>query len=543
MEEKVGQKKRILVAGGGITGLSAAFYVAKQAREHGWDAEITVAEASDRFGGKINTLRKDGFTIEKGPDSFLSRKTPIIDLTRELGLEGELEAQNPQSKKTYILRRGKLHPMPGGLMLGIPTQLKPFMATGLLSLPGKLRAGLDWVLPRKEGEADESLGGFLTRRLGREVLTGIAEPLLAGIYAGDTHSLSLLATFPQFREAERAHGSLIRGTLAGRKQAEAAAKAAAAKAAAGGAGGAGAGAGASSTGGAGASAAAGAGVSSGTTGAVGTTGTALEADPVAKLVRSSMFLTYRGGLVTLVEAMLAALKRDGVRLQTGRRLTAISRMDVSDGDGGQGYKVSFDDGGMDSFDAIVLALPTFAIARLLEGLPAVKALADIPYVSVANVIMAFDAKDVADRLDGSGFLVPRNEGKFITACTWTSSKWLHTAPSDKVLLRCYVGRSGAEGWLDMSDDELVTRVRADLKSMLGLDADPLFHEITRLPKSMPQYPVGHLERVHAAREQLAAAMPGVAIAGAGFHGVGLPDCIRQGKEAAQAIGDFLKRET
>jgi oxygen-dependent protoporphyrinogen oxidase len=508
MEEKVGQRKRILVAGGGITGLSAAFYVAKQAREHGWDAEITVAEASERFGGKINTLRKDGFTIEKGPDSFLSRKTPIIDLTRELGLEGELEAQNPQSKKTYILRRGKLHPMPGGLMLGIPTQLKPFMATGLLSFPSKLRAGLDWVLPRKEGEADESLGGFLTRRLGREVLTGIAEPLLAGIYAGDTHSLSLLATFPQFREAERAHGSLIRGTLAGRKQAEAAAKAAAA----------------------------GTGVSSGASGATGTTS---EADPVAKLVRSSMFLTYRGGLVTLVEALLAALKRDGVRLQTGRRLTAISRMDGSDGDGGQGYKVSFDDGDIESFDAIVLALPTFAIGRLLDALPAVKALSDIPYVSVANVILAFRAEDVADRLDGSGFLVPRTEGKFITACTWTSSKWLHTAPSDKVLLRCYVGRSGAEGWLDMSDDELVARVRADLKSMLGLDADPLFHEITRLPKSMPQYPVGHLDRVRAAREQLAAAMPGVAIAGAGFHGVGLPDCIRQGKEAAQAIGGFF----
>jgi oxygen-dependent protoporphyrinogen oxidase len=574
-----GETRKILVAGGGITGLSTAFYLAKIAREQGWDCEITVAEANERFGGKINTLRRDGFVIEKGPDSFLSRKTPIIDLTQELGLEGELEGQNPQSKKTYILRRGRLHPMPGGLVLGIPTQLKPFISTRLLSLPGKLRAGLDWVLPRREGEADESLGGFLTRRLGREVLTGIAEPLLAGIYAGDTHSLSLLATFPQFREAERAHGSLIRGTLAGRKQTEAAAKAAVAKAAAGvgaaaEAGAVGAGA-TSVAGGAVVSEARRAGVSSGakTDGAganpmepaASDSASNLATDPVAKLVRSSMFLTYRGGLATLVEALLAALEREGVRMRSGRGLKAINRMggavtggrvgmtdvdghgdrdhqgELGDGSGQEGgYEASFDDGGTERFDAVVLSLPTFSIARLLDTVPAVKALADIPYVSVANVILAFSAADVTDRLDGSGFLVPRTEGKFITACTWTSSKWLHTAPPDKLLLRCYIGRSGAEDWLAMSDDELVARVRADLKGMLGLEAVPLFHEITRLPKSMPQYPVGHLDRVRAAREQLAAAMPGVAIAGAGFHGVGLPDCIRQGKEAAQAIGDFLQ---
>jgi oxygen-dependent protoporphyrinogen oxidase len=353
--------------------------------------------------------------------------------------------------------------------------------------------------------------------------------------------LSLLATFPQFREAERAHGSLIRGTLAGRKQAEAAAKAAAAKAAEGASG---AGGTVAEAGGASGARADGA---SDVSGAHGMSNVATEADAVAKLVRSSMFLTYRGGLSTLVEALLAVLEREGVRLQTGRGLSAIRRVSLDEGPrlaaGGSGvdrYEVSFNDGGTERFDAVVLALPAFAIARLLDTLPAVKTLADIPYVSVANVILAFRAEDVADRLDGSGFLVPRTEGKFITACTWTSSKWLHTAPPDKVLLRCYVGRSGAEGWLSMSDDELVAHVRADLKSMLGLDADPLFLEITRLPKSMPQYPVGHLDRVREAREQLAAAMPGIAIAGAGFHGVGLPDCIRQGKEAAQAIGDFFQ---
>jgi protoporphyrinogen oxidase len=416
------------------------------------------------------------------------------------------------------------------------------------------------------------------------VLSGIAEPLLAGIYAGDTHSLSLMATFPQFREAERAHGSLIRGTLAGRKQAEAAAKAAAAKAAAGAgavtvASAAGGSAGASAATVAGrvvASAAGEAGASNGAktdgTGAspmgpaASVSASKQATDPVAKLVQSSMFLTYRGGLTTLVEALIAALEREGVYMRSGRGLMEIHRMEgtvtgdhvgMADvrGHGGRNhlseqgdgrsqegeYEASFNDGNTERFDAVVLSLPTFAIAQLLDTFPAVKALADIPYVSVANVILAFQAADVTNRLDGSGFLVPRTEGKFITACTWTSSKWLHTAPTDKLLLRCYIGRSGAEDWLALSDDDLVARVRADLKDMLGLEAEPLFHEITRLPKSMPQYPVGHLDRIRAAREQLAAAMPGVAIAGAGFHGVGLPDCIRQGKEAAQAIGDFLQR--
>jgi oxygen-dependent protoporphyrinogen oxidase len=465
------QPKQIVILGGGITGLSAAFYVQKMFREQQVPVSITLVEQSAAFGGKISTLHKEGFVIEKGPDSFLARKMPIIELTRELGLEDQLVATNPQAKKTFILYKGRLHRMPPGLVLGIPTQLAPFMKTSLLSWHGKLRAGLDLLLPRRKGAGDESLGGFLQRRLGREVVERIAEPLLAGIYAGDTHKLSLQATFPQFQAAEQKHGSLIWGMLANKKN----------------------------------------------------TPPATNAPEQAKL---SMFLSYRNGLQTLVVGLLAAL--EGIRLIPNKIATGITKKAES-------YEVSFTEGETIEADAVISALPNFATAKLLSQLPLVKELQNMPYVSVANVILAYEKQSLDHDLDGSGFVVPRKEGRFITACTWTSAKWQHTAPRGKALLRCYVGRSGEEGWMALSDAEIVKRVRSDLQQLMGINAEPIFYEVTRLMHSMPQYPLHHLEKVKEAREELSAALPHVFLAGAGYHGVGLPDCIQQGKEAAQQV--------
>ncbi|MNI57491.1 Protoporphyrinogen oxidase [compost metagenome] len=202
--------------------------------------------------------------------------------------------------------------------------------------------------------------------------------------------------------------------------------------------------------------------------------------------------------------------------------------------------MTFQGGHKETVDAVILAVPTYQAARLLNHLPLSADLEKIQYVSVANVIMAFDQKDIPMSFDGSGFLVPRREGRTITACTWTSSKWLHTAPEGKVLLRCYVGRSGEQDWLNWTDEELVRRVRQDVADIMGVTAEPLFHEITRMPHSMPQYPVGHLSAVVKMRSELATALPGVWLTGAGFHGVGLPDCIRQGKETANEVTAYLQ---
>ncbi len=465
------EHKKIVIVGGGITGLSTAFYVKKYLREAGLSADVQLVEKSGRLGGKIQTLIRDGFVIEKGPDSFLARKLPIIDLSRELGLEEELTGTNPNAKKTYILHQGKLHRMPQGLVLGIPTEWSPFLKTGLISPAGKARAALDFILPKRTEASDESLGHFLSRRLGREVLENIAEPLLAGIYAGDTFNLSLAATFPQFRAVEQKHRSLILGMMTSRKE-----------------------------------------------------GQALPGLPAA--AKNSMFLTYRGGLVTLVNRLKEELSDIQIVQQGVETLTSQS-------DGEDGYLLKLDGGETIEADSVVLTLPGPAAGRLLSSVAAAEHFTNLTYVSVANVIMAFNVSDIKQPLDGTGFVIPRKEGTTITACTWTSSKWLHSAPPGKVLLRCYVGRSGAEQWVNWSDEELLSKVKADLRKLHGIEAEPLFSEITRLHHSMPQYPVGHVEAIRQFREQMGIEMPGVYAAGAAFEGVGLPDCIRQGRDAAK----------
>lgn len=484
---RIGNPDRIVIIGGGISGLSSAFYLQREAERRGKELEITIVDSAPVFGGKINTLQRDGFVIEKGPDSFLARKLAIIDLATELGLEDELTTTNPGAKKTYILHQRKLFPMPAGLVLGIPTEIAPFVKTGLLSWGGKLRALMDLVLPVRKEQTDESLGGFLERRVGNQVMRRIAEPLLAGIYAGDLKKLSLQATFPQFAASERKHGSLIRGMMHNRK----------------------------------ASAAAGA---------------------LPAVAKGGTFLTFKGGLSTLVNALDRALSKAERRLGTKvveiKRNTDRSPRENSDDLSAEAqarYEIMLDSGEILQADRIVMTAPAYNAAELLEPLTDCSELRAINYVSVANVVLAFDKATFGIDFDGSGFVVPRSEGLHITACTWTSNKWLHTSPSDKVLLRCYVGRSGDEESVKLPDAELIKAVRRDIEETMGIKAEPAFVEITRLPRSMPQYPVGHVTNMKQLRDRFERELPGVWITGAAFDGVGLPDCIRQGKEAAQAI--------
>ncbi len=482
---------RIVIIGGGISGLSSAFYLRRMAAGRGIKAEVTIVEKTERLGGKIETLRTDGFVIEKGPDSFLTRKQALIDLADDLGIAGELTKINPSGKVAYIVHRNKLYPMPQGLVLGVPTEVMPFATTGLLSPMAKLRAALDFVLPARKGTQDESIGSFLERRMGTEVVERVAEPLLAGIYAGELNKLSLRATFPQFRESERRHGSLIRGMRMSVK-----------KGAAGG-------------------------------------GT-----PVDPRFRGATFLTFRRGLATMVEALEGAVAGCDVRMGccavAVRKAEAGTAGEVA-GAGGRRYAVELDNGETLAADAVIVSTPAFAAAPLLDAHVDVSALRNIDYVSVANVVLAFDKATFGLDFAGSGFLVPRTEGRHITACTWTSSKWLHTAPKDKVLLRCYVGRANDEASVELPDDQLAAAVLQDIRDILGIRADvkPLFTEITRLRRSMPQYPVGHVEAIQAMQAELAEQLPGVYVIGNAIDGIGLPDCIRQGKAVAKQALEVL----
>jgi oxygen-dependent protoporphyrinogen oxidase len=479
--------RRVAVLGGGITGLSAAFYLLKLANEQGEAIEVTVIEGSGRLGGRINTLRKDGFVIERGPDSFLARKLPMLELAKDLGLEGELTGTNPAATKTYISLDGKLHPMPEGLTLGIPTDAEKFMKTELVSEEGKLRALEELDIPSDGEVGDESVGQFLERRMGREMVERIFEPLLAGIHAGDLYRLGLQATFPQFKEMVSNQGSLIKGTREAQRAAKARAEASAAA--------------------------------------------AIEGTPSS----TSVFMTFRNGLSTVIEALESHLRADGCEIRLGAQVEYVEPMAEEMQGGKCAYRLHLSDETTLEADEMIFTLPAYATAELLAPYTDVSALTNVRYVSVANVVLGYDAAGFNHDLDGSGFLVPKGEHRHITACTWTSSKWLHTAPQGKRLIRCYVGRAGDEKGVELSDAVLSGVVERDLHDLMGLTTTPEFIEITRLRHSMPQYPIGHVEATASFREELARRLPGVIVTGAAFEGVGLPDCVAKGKRMAEAL--------
>ncbi|QZT35525.1 protoporphyrinogen oxidase [Caldalkalibacillus thermarum TA2.A1] len=467
--------KKAVIIGGGISGLSAAYYLQQKAEEAGLPVDITLLEKDRRLGGKIDTLHQDDFIIERGPDSFLARKWPVIELSQELGLDQEWVPTGPKAKTTFIVRNKKLHALPPGLMLGIPTRWTPFLKTGLISPWGKARAALDLILPKRKETTDESLGHFLERRLGKEVVSQLVEPLLSGIYAGDAYALSIQATFPQFQQLEQKYTSLIKGMMITQRQMK-------------------------------------------------------QTKQLPDLAQKSMFLSFKGGLSTLVKGLASALKKAQLRTQT--EVKGVHKT-------GSGYRVQLGDGQSLDADALVLATPAFVTARLLEDPELRQLLAPIRYVSVANVVLTFNQEDVSIPLAGSGFVVPRKEGYTVTACTWTSSKWPHTAPEGKVLVRVYVGRSGQEEIVEQDDEHILAVVRNELQDLTGLGARPIFYEVNRWFHSMPQYQVGHIERLEQLTEKLSVSHPGLYLCGAGYRGVGIPDCIGQAKQAAQNVIAYL----
>ncbi|OXM87554.1 protoporphyrinogen oxidase [Paenibacillus rigui] len=472
--------KHIGVIGGGITGLTATYELQKHFARIGQPVRITLLEKGGKLGGAIQTLKRDGFVIEKGPDSFLARKPAVLDLSKDLDLMDHLVGMSPAASKSYIYLNGRLHPMPAGLAMGIPTQMKPFIGTRLLSIPGKARAALDLVLPKKKTPGDESLGSLIERRLGSQVADRLVGPILAGIYAGDLHRLSTAATFPQLQAMEEHNRSLILGMVAARNH-------------------------------------------------------PLPAMPdparmqLPPHLRGSMFLTYKGGLGTLVERLADALQQAGTQICLNSPVRQLSRQQ-------EGYAIHLSDQTI-QVDRIILAVPAEQAQSILQhaSTPLSSRLEQIPSVSVANVVMAFDQAQFKRPLQGSGFVIPRQEGLFITACTWTSMKWSHTAPEGKVLLRAYVGHWADQTHVQLTDQELTHLVLKDLTRILGEQATPLFTEISRHSEAMSQYLVGHVERLQAIEDELGGQFPNLVVAGRSYRGVGIPDCVAQGKAAAQRL--------
>ncbi|PLR97719.1 protoporphyrinogen oxidase [Bacillus sp. T33-2] len=474
----VEETQKVVIVGGGITGLTAAYYLQKHARDHQLPLEVKLVEASHRLGGKMQTVVKDGYVIEKGPDSFLERKQSASRLAREVGLGDKLV--NNGTGKSYVLVKERLHPMPGGSVMGIPTEIAPFITTGLFSLPGKIRAAADFFLPRSQAGQDQALGEFFRRRLGDEVVENLIEPLLSGIYAGDIDNLSLMSTFPQFYQVEQKYRSLILGmkktTPAPKKQ-----------------------------------------------------------GGTANKQKKGIFQTVSTGLQSFVDAIEAKLEPGSV--VKGVRADKVSKETSR-------YKLRLSNGELWDADCVLVSAPHEAAVNMFSDYDDIfDGFKDMPSTSVATVAMAFPAEAIKQDIDGTGFVVSRNSDYTITACTWTHKKWPHSAPKGKVLLRCYVGRAGDEAVVDLSDDEIVKIVLYDLNNTMDLTSEPEFSIVSRWKEAMPQYTVGHKQRVATLKNDLKRELPGVFVAGSSFEGLGLPDCIDQGEAAVENILDYLALQT
>jgi oxygen-dependent protoporphyrinogen oxidase len=475
---------RLIIIGGGIAGLSAAYYATKKLP----NAEITLIEADSRWGGKISTERVDfdggRFIVEGGPDTFLATKPWGVALCKEIGLGERLHGTNPNKKNTYVLNKGRLLPLPDGLAMMIPSDVSSILRSRLISWLGKTRMGLDFLLPAKNVNGDESLGAFISRRLGREAYENLIEPLMSGIYAGDGDQLSLASTFPYLRDLEIKYGSLARGALEMRKQSN---------------------------------------------------GKSLQGS-------RSAFLTPTTGLAEIVEALVENLKSK-VTLRLNTRVTAVTR-NVERGT----WHVTLDTETLGAetleTDGLILATPAYVSGTLLASFDPELAstLQSIPYASTATVSLAYRLSDVPRELDGYGYVIPRREGRKALACTWTSTKFPHRAPEGYALIRVFAGRAGQpltppplpQGEGQGVREQLLELAKEELKLTLGITAEPLLSRVFMWEKAMPQYNLGHPEK----SKQIDAALekhPGLALAGNGYRGIGIPDCIRSGEEAVKRV--------
>ena len=464
---------RVVIVGGGISGLALAHRLMERRRSHSAALDVTLLEAGPRFGGVIRTERRDGLLCEAGPDAFMAEQPWMTDLCRRLGIDDHMIPTQPSFRRSFIARRGRLLPVPEGWYLMAPMTWRAAFRMPLLSWRGKLRAACERFIPPSTGLGDESVAGFITRRFGRETLDRIGQPMMAGIYGGDAQQLSLGATLPTFAELERRHGSVLSG-LRHRARRDAT--------------------------------------------------TALES---AGGPRYALFFSFRDGMDTLIQALVSRLA--DVRLQCRSSVTRIER---SPG----GWIAHLDDGSRCEADSLCLALPAPRAARVLAShAPELsQELMTIPYEFAATVNLAARANEIPRPLTGFGVVVPASERRRILGCTFSSVKFSGRAPHATVLLRAFVGGALHHGVEALDDQALEQLVRDDLRDLLGLRAVPSLVSIARHRYAMPQYVIGHLERV-ASIESHTRRYPGLFLTGNGYRGIGLPECVHQAEQIAERI--------
>lgn len=466
---------RVAVIGGGISGLAAAHQLLKLDPS----LDVTLHESGGRLGGVIKTTRKDGFLIEGAADNFITTSPTAIDLCKDLGLGDELIQTNSGGGGAMVVSRGKLEPIPPGFMVMAPSRLWPILATKILSPMGKLRSGMEVFVPRKKQTDDESLRSFICRRFGTEMFERLVQPLVGGIYTADPTRLSVAATMPRFLDMERDHGSLIRGMMAGRRKKKHTAE---------------------NRGGA----------------------------------RYSQFMTLRGGMSRLIDALGNSLPSDNVRLNS--RVSDLSKDE-------NGWEIRTEDRQTSLADAVIVASPANHAGAMLRGVDTKMArrLSNIQYASCAVVSLAFRRDQIKTAIDSFGFVVPHIENHFILSCSFSSEKYDGRAPDGTILMRVFIGGAMQPGLLRMPDQQLIELAHWELAKLMDIEGEPILRHITRQTHAMPQYHVGHKQRIAEINERLER-HPTLALAGSSLSGVGVPGCIDSGHKAAARIVAGLKEE-
>lgn len=467
-----GGRKRIVVVGSGVAGLAAAHRLRERCAQDELACEVRVLDAAKRAGGAVSTTRRDGFILESGPDTIFADKPWGLELIRRLGLGDRIIGTSETHRRTFVARAGVLYPLPEGFALIGPTRIWPFVQSGLLSWSGKIRAGLDLVLPRGRPVDDESLASFVRRRFGQEFLDRLAQPMIGGIYGADPERLSLRATFPQFLKMEATHRSIILGLRRTRPS--------------------GRGTGHTSSG-----------------------------------PRYGMFVTLDNGLQALVDALVDRLPADALRL--GASVAGIAQAE-------QGWIVRLGDGTRVQADGLILAIPAFEVARLTRDLDGelTRQLEAVPYASSVTMNLAYRRDAIGHPLDGFGFVMPACEGRTIIACSFSSVKFAHRAPPGHVLLRAFAGGALQPEPFTWDDERLLSAVRRDLEELLAIQGPPLWSQLVRHARVMPQYQVGHLAWL-ATLEEMLRRWPTLKLAGNAYRGVGVPDVVHSGEVAADSL--------
>ena len=487
--------KRIAVIGAGASGLAAAHRLIELSNDGPTKFDVTLFEASDSPGGVAGTRKIGEYLVETGPDMFITNQPAAINLCSRIGLSDELIPTETAHRGSLVLRKGKPVRVPEGFMLISPAKVWPVLTSSIFSPRGKLRMGLEYLLPRRKEQTDETLASFVKRRFGKEAFDRLIQPMVGGIYTADPEKLSLQATLPRFIEMEREHRSLI---VASRKQA-----------------------------------------------AVRESDAESDAESGGSGARYGLFTAPRGGISDLFNRLLEVVEEKST-VKLGEPVAEVSSNNPD------GYAVTLRSGKQFSFDGVVIALPSFHAASVLTsgGSDSADAQASdsvteligllngIEYSSAAVVVSGHRLADIEHPLDAFGLVIPAIENRKVLAISFTSRKFPGRAPDGRILLRTFVGGALQPEMLDQPDEEILATVRAELRSLLGVGGEPDFMEVCRYERSMPQYHVGHCERVVRIR-QLVAGLSGLELAGNAYSGVGIPDCICSGESAAERLAEQL----